>query len=211
MTMPTTIDGHAAVQSSLARAWGLDDYAQIQRRVRETDVSTDAGFQRLHNRFYRVRRNSEWQGHYYAIMEREKASQAPSFPDLLREMHERTGNVEASFTSKLVATLDPHMPIWDSLVLERLGLKLKGVKPETRLANAVDVYEQIVNWYEGYIVTDDAEKNLRLFDELLPNYIWLTDVKKIDFLLWSLRQASPLSIEPTLSSSCGRALSTFSS
>ena len=187
MDMPTTIDGHAAVQSSLARAWGLDGYAQIQRRVREADVSADAGFQRLYNRFYRVRRDSGWQVHYYAIMEREKASQTVSFADLLREMHERTGNVEASFTSKMIATLNPDMPIWDSLVLERLGLKLGGTKPETRLANAVDVYAQIVGWYEGYLSTEDAEKNLLLFDETLPDYAWLTPVKKIDFLLWSSR------------------------
>lgn len=40
-----TIDGHAAVQSSLAMTWGLDDYAQIQRRSRETDVNASVGFQ----------------------------------------------------------------------------------------------------------------------------------------------------------------------
>lgn len=37
MSMPTTIDGRAAIQSSLARAWGLDGYAQIQRAARETE------------------------------------------------------------------------------------------------------------------------------------------------------------------------------
>ena len=39
MAMPTTIDGRAAIQSSLVRAWGLEGYARIQRTVRETDVS----------------------------------------------------------------------------------------------------------------------------------------------------------------------------
>lgn len=72
MAMPTTIDGRAAIQSSLVRAWGLEGYARIQRTVRETDVSSDADFQRFYNRFYRVRRNAEWQSSYYAIMEREK-------------------------------------------------------------------------------------------------------------------------------------------
>lgn len=74
MAMPTTIDGRAAIQSSLVRAWGLEGYARIQRTVRETDVSSDADFQRFYNRFYRVRRNAEWQSSYYAIMEREKAT-----------------------------------------------------------------------------------------------------------------------------------------
>lgn len=187
MCMPTTVDGHAAIQSSLARAWGLDGYAQIQRASRETDVRADLDFQRLYNRFYRVRRNAEWQAAYYEIMQREKVSQTLSFADILREMHGRTGNVEASFTSKMIATLDPDRPIWDSIVLERLGLKLKGMTAQAKLENAVSVYESIVGWYADYLATEDATQNIALFDELLPDYAWLTAVKKLDFLLWSSR------------------------
>lgn len=187
MAMPTTIDGRAAIQSSLVRAWGLEGYARIQRTVRETDVSSDADFQRFYNRFYRVRRNAEWQSSYYAIMEREKATPSMAFEDVLHEMNELTGNVEASFTSKMIATLHPDRPIWDSLVLARLGLRLKGTTAQAKLGNAVEVYGKIVSWYETYLATEDAEKNIRLFDELLPAYAWLTPVKKVDFLLWSER------------------------
>lgn len=31
----------------------------------------------------------------------------------------------------------------------------------------------------------NAEKSIRLFDELLPDYVLFTLVKKADFLLWS--------------------------
>lgn len=102
-------------------------------------------------------------------------------------MHELTGNVEASFASKMIATPHPERPIWDSLVLARLGLRLKGTTAQAKLENAVEVYGEIVSWYETYLATDDAEKNIRLFDELLPDYAWLTPVKKVDFLLWSER------------------------
>ncbi len=125
--------------------------------------------------------------HYYAIMEREKASPFTVFGDVLREMYELTGNVEASFTSKMIATLHPDRPIWDSLVLARLGLKLKGTTAQVKLENAVGVYGEIVSWYETYLTTVDAEKNIKLFDKLLPDYAWLTPVKKVDFLLWSER------------------------
>lgn len=187
MAMPTTIDGRAAIQSSLVWAWGLEGYARIQHTVRETDVSSDADFQRFYNRFYRVRRNAKWQARYYAIMEREKTNPSAAFEDVLREMYELTGNVEASFTSKMIATLHPDSPIWDNLVLSRLGLKLKGTTAQAKLENAVEVYGEIVSWYETYLATDDAEKNIRLFDELLPDFAWLTPVKKVDFLLWSGR------------------------
>ena len=55
------------------------------------------------------------------------------------------------------------------------------------LENAVVVYGEIVSYHETCLATDDAEKNIRLFDELLPDYAWLTPVKKVDFLLWSER------------------------
>ena len=134
-----------------------------------------------------MRRNAEWQSSYYAIMEREKANPSTAFGDVLREMHELTGNVEASFASKMIATLHPDKPIWDSLVLARLVLKLKGTTAKARLENAVEVYGKIVSWYESYLATEDEERNIRLFDELLPDYAWLTPVKKVDFLLWSER------------------------
>lgn len=120
-------------------------------------------------------------------MEREKATPSMAFEDVLRKMNELTGNVEASFTSKMIATLHPDRPIWDSLVLARLGLRLKGTTAQAKLENAVEVYGKIVSWYETYLATEDAEKNIRLFDELLPDYAWLTPVKKVDFLLWSER------------------------
>ncbi len=187
MPMPTTIDGREAIQSSLVRAWGLEGYARIQRTVRKTDVSSDADFQRFYNRFYRVRRNAEWQSAYYEIMQREKTSADLSFEDILREIHERTGNVEASFASKMIATLDPDRPIWDSIVLERLGLRLKSTTAQAKLENAISVYESIVGWYANYLATEDVARNIALFDELLPNYAWLTPVKKVNFLLWSER------------------------
>lgn len=120
-------------------------------------------------------------------MEREKSNPDTSFESVLRGMHELTGNVEASFTSKMIATLHPDMPIWDSLMLARLGLRLKGTTSQAKLENTDEVYGEIVSWYETYLATDDAEKNIRLFDELLPDFAWLTPVKKVDFLLWSER------------------------
>lgn len=134
---------------------GLEGYARIQSTVRETDVSSDADFQRFCNLFYRMRRNAEWQSSYYAIMEREKPIPSTAFGDVLREMHEFTGNVEASFASKMIATLHPDKPIWDSLVFARLGLMLKGTTTQAELENAVEAYGRIVSWYETCLATDD--------------------------------------------------------
>lgn len=185
---PATVDGAASVAKALETAWGLEGYAEVMRLVREVDVSADEPFQRLYNRFYVVRRNAAWRAAYYELFEAEKRAGAPDFERVIRALHERTGNIEASFASKMVSTLDPGMPIWDSIVLRRLGLKpTSSSDPERRLADAVEVYGEIRAWYEGYLPTDDAARNIELFDSLVPAYAWLTPTKKIDFLLWGAR------------------------
>ena len=106
---------------------------------------------------------------------------------MIKELFDRTGNVEASFTSKMVATLDETKPIWDQYVLLNLGLELKGKTPEERVKKTVDLYHRIECWYAEYLLTDEAKENIAVFDSALPSYAWVSDVKKIDCLLWSNR------------------------
>ena len=102
-------------------------------------------------------------------------------------MYRLTGNVEASFSSKTLATIDASKPIWDQYVLQNLGLELTGNSQEEKLQNAVGMYDQIVSWYTDYITTGEARENIMEFDRLLPEYAWVSGTKKIDCLLWSKR------------------------
>lgn len=44
------------------------------------------------------------------------------FEEILRELYDLTnGRIEASFSSKMYATLYPEKPIWDQFVLKFLG------------------------------------------------------------------------------------------
>jgi hypothetical protein len=55
-------------------------------------------------------------------MERNKEN-PPSFEKTITYIYEELDRFEASFSSKLVATLNPAMPIWDSVVLKNFGFK----------------------------------------------------------------------------------------
>ena len=174
------------LEDQLARSMGLDKYADIMNGAREKDVSCDRAFQHAFNAFYRVRRNAEWRNCYYRLFERAKAEHY-SFADVIGCMYVETGNVEASFSSKMIATIDPEMPIWDQYVLQNLGLELKGKKPRERIGNAVQIYDRIREWYLDYLKSDEARENIAVFDRSLPSYTWITSIKKIDYLLWSKR------------------------
>ena len=87
----------------------------------------------------------------------------------------------------MLATLDENKPIWDQYVLLNLGFELKGKTPGERVQNAVEIYHRIEEWYASYLLTEEAKENIAIFDEMLPSYAWVSDVKKIDCLLWGWR------------------------
>ena len=175
------INAKEVLQEQLARGLGLDRYTDI---MRGDPASPD--FQRAFNGYYRIRRNEEWRRHYYDLFAKAKTEQY-SFKQIITELYRLTGNVEASFSSKMLATIDASKPIWDQYVLQNLGFELMGKTQEEKLQNAVALYAQIVNWYTDYLTTDEARKNIREFNRLLPEYAWVNDTKKIDCLLWSKR------------------------
>ncbi len=172
--------------SDLVKQWHLEKYVYIMQNAPLVNVEKNALFQKTFNGFYRVRRNEEWRKLFYAYFEHAKA-QEQCFERIITYIFEKTGRIEASFSSKMLATFMPEMPIWDRYVLQNLKLKLSGKTKEEKLKNAILLYERIRQWYEEYLSTSEAKEQLALFDRYLPEYSWLSDVKKIDFMLWSIR------------------------
>jgi hypothetical protein len=111
----------------------------------------------------------------------------PVFSEIIMMLFNKTGNIEASFTSKMLATLDPLQPICDRYVLKRLNLRLIARSKQETLENAIALYSDIRNWYDQYLGTDEANECIAVFDRTLPKYQWISNVKKIDFFLWSSR------------------------
>ncbi len=180
------IDANKLIEEAPAIRRGLNKYDIIMNRVNVVNVSKDADFQRQFNGFYRIRRNAEWRKIYYDLFETAKAGPV-TFSEIITTLFEKTGNIEASFSSKMLATLHPDKPIWDQYVLHNLNLQLTGKNKQERLKNAVTLHFGIEKWYGEFLSTDDAKECIAIFDRALPMYAWLSNVKKIDFLLWSMR------------------------
>jgi hypothetical protein len=101
---------------------GVQQYLEIMELFPLVDVSKNGEFQRKFNSFYRVRqRPSWWYATYYQFMEQAKI-QKPSFDDALDYFRQSMSRCEASFTSKLIATIDPLNPVWDKYVLGNTGI-----------------------------------------------------------------------------------------
>ena len=174
------------IQTALDRLnTGLDRYLWLQNRVRACDVSTNEEFQRCFSGFYRVRRNSQWRSVYYGLLESSKVK-GIDFPEALKEINRRTHRVEASFASKLVATLDPSKPVIDKFVLEYFELHLPRWGLSDREAKTIDLYHDLCDKYSAFIQNPTGKMIQELFDGRYPNSE-ISELKKIDLVLWQIR------------------------
>jgi len=177
----------AAIERALPlAAAGLKKYCWLQAALATTDVARDREFQTAFNAFYRVRRNPAWQSAFYPLLEQNKAKRQ-SFAEVLRLLHAATGRAEASFASKLVASVDPDMPVIDAFVLKNLGLPLPRPGPiEVRLARIVALHDRIRQIFADYLDSDIGRHLVARFEESYPDR-QVTRVKMLDLLLWQAR------------------------
>lgn len=91
------------------------------------------------------------------------------------------GGYQLSFGSKLVHTNNANCPIYDSGVKKYLN-RFEGVRFST---NPKLRYAQLCAWYDNFIQTDPRyESWVRWFDTTFPQYSAISNVKKIDFVLF---------------------------
>lgn len=176
------IDLDAAITKLQVRKKDMATYIDIMKAAGNPERPE---FQKKYDAFYRVRRDEAWRQEYFCLMAAYGKRGNASFGEILLRLHQATGQIEASFASKMLATLDSDMPIWDSKVLAALQLRLVGSNPNIRFSNAVVLYERICKWYQDYLKTEEAVRVIQRFDEAFPEFRTISQTKKIDFILWA--------------------------
>lgn len=165
----------------------VDKYLRIQDTLMNTDVSKDKVFQKSFKGFYRIRRNDDWCKIYFKLLEQQKTSQK-SFSELLRIIFNETGRVEASFTSKLVATIATDCPIWDSFVLKNLGISSPTyLKADKKIEAVIEKYNELTSCLHELSELAEIKDTLKQFDINIKRSKEISTTKKIDFILWSIR------------------------
>ena len=164
----------------------LSQYQYIMQSIRSANVAADRDFQRHYNGFFRVqRRKPEFYAFYYSLLEKYKNINV-SFSDILKELYLNTNRVEASFSSKMLSVIDPQYPVWDKYVLQNLGLKAPYTYDKNRISKIICIYDEIISWYEHFLMTKEAQELIAKFDAYYPGS-GTTNLKKIDFIIWQTR------------------------
>jgi hypothetical protein len=172
-------------------AEGLEKYSYIMSRIRETDVSSDSDFQNVFRNFYQMRRfySDYFACHYFMLMEQLKdTGENMTFAMAMERIKHIQGTYEMSFASKLLHTVDPLHPIWDSVVTNRhFEMKAPYASCKNREIACCNRYAEYEDKFYDYMATEEGCMIIHMFDERFPNN-GISDVKKIDFILWQDRK-----------------------
>lgn len=180
---------------------GLNKYRALQElfHIQKVDVSTHKYFQKKFIGFYRMGRKSDkWYKKYYELLQqgrKRKLSYKYALEELYVIPQNGTHKIEASFASKLIATIDPDLPVIDKYVLNNIFRSVpapnKKLKPNKqfenrRLEKTVYTYELIKNDFKQYLASPEGKKTIEAFDRAYPES-GLTNTKKLDLILWQIR------------------------
>lgn len=174
---------------------GIVRYLKVQDELVKTpDVGASESFQALFKSFYGMRFKKGWYAAFFVIMQRYRTCPS-SFEEVLIAIAEKSGSCEASFASKLCATLDPTLPVIDSKVLAVLQqflptrgnwkLLTTATLPQ-KMACAIEVHRSL-NAVIGLLKEADTFTSLIERFDCHHGKLKLTATKKLDLLLWQLR------------------------
>lgn len=115
----------------------------------------------------------------------EVPAKRPSFQEILEKLFAKTNKVLASFSSKMLQMLDPDFPIWDSIVLRSLGLVASEKKGKEKIMADVTMSLRIAMEYHSHLCDPSVVAAINDFDKTFPSASRISEVRKLDFILWS--------------------------
>ena len=169
-------------------------YLWLRENIQKADLAPSSEFRRRFIRFYQVRGlvGKHPDVLFNFLGDVRDRNPLPPFADAIAEfaerLHETTKDkklrAEASFTSKVLATLDPDLPVIDKSLLDHFGLRIHRHKKD-RMVEAARVYDELHINMRNHIQSRWWSEARRRFNERFPSEAArITDMKALDFLIW---------------------------
>ena len=169
---------------------GLRKYLVIMEQVKTSEnLFEDSIFRTNVNGFYRIRqRKKEFYDSYFTFMESNKNNENITFEETLRHFYSMFNRIEKSFSSKLVATINPELPVWDTVVVGNINSQLNQIfsKNIDNIQVCINKYDAMNEWYINTLKSVQGKDYVERFDFRFPDCS-ITNLKKIDLILWQTR------------------------
>lgn len=171
-------------------------YRFLSARFASTDPDTDRVFQFVFRSFYRLDSGGltpEFKALFFALLGQGKRKGRVVLVDIVRQLWavptlKGLAALQFSFATKLVATVDPHCPIYDTAVASVFGFRPPNSCRtfEERISAYMEFYREVQNLYARLLVTGELDQGRRLFREMYEAQTTeVADEKVLDFIFWS--------------------------
>lgn len=170
-------------------------YSSIMTRFAKGSIAEDATFQRAYRGYWAMngaRLSTAFLDRYFRLMDERRGDTAVEIEEVVNDLWSvpthRNGrkSVQFSFASKLVHTVDPTKPIFDSLVCRFYFLPDPSGSADARLAELVTSYRFLQHEHRRVVDGGLLEPGIRSFRDRFAAAVdgW-TDQRVIDVLIWA--------------------------
>lgn len=164
----------------------VEQYAWLMNALEERDVSQDRHFRRAYVSHFKLRQKERDYLRFCFEWLEENKGRSPSFEEALWELWRAFGAVDPATASKLVSTVDPRLPVWDTQILGSMGIRPFSLeRGGGRLERTAEAYARLRSWYDRYLRSRDGRMAVQVFDEVYPD-TGFSQQKKVDFVIWSI-------------------------
>lgn len=165
----------------------LATYCWLQDNLHKRNVAVDTEYRKKFSGYYRMRFVSqEYRDQFFELFEEIKSESSPSFRVVSQKLFQVDGKHEFSFITKMLHTIEPSRPIYDSQVDIALEIH-RYYQPnfEEKLRQDEHILAQISAAYRELASSPGMIELLAGFDKIIPGHTMSAE-KKIDFILWAL-------------------------
>ena len=165
----------------------LATYCWLQDNLHKRNVAVDTEYRKMFSGYYRMRFVSqEYRDQFFKLFEEIKSESSPSFSAVSQKLFQVDGKHEFSFITKMLHTIEPSRPIYDSQVDIALEIH-RYYQPnfEEKLRQDEHILAQISAAYRELASSPGMIELLAEFDKIIPGHTMSAE-KKIDFILWAL-------------------------
>ena len=167
-------------------------YFWLQNSLQKRNISTDLEYQRKFAGYYRMRFVSpKYRSRFFEVFEAAKLQTAPSFRAVSEALFYVDGKHEFSFITKMLHTIDPHRPIYDSQVDAALGIHRTYQSDfETKLRRDEEILSHLSALYQELAALPDMAEPLAAFDRIFSTQKMSAE-KKLDFIFQNIGSKPP--------------------
>lgn len=165
----------------------LSTYCWLMDNLHIRNIFTNQEYRKKFAGYYRMRFVSQsYRDAFFTLFEQIKTHPSVSFEEVATQLYQVDYKHEFSFITKMLHTINPTRPIYDSQVDAALQIhRTYQANFSKRLEQDAKILNEISRYYQDLKSAPQITDILTTFDQIVPMYKISTE-KKLDFILWAL-------------------------